>query len=250
MYKANRVGVVNEDMQDCFPQIPIFREVLKKAGFREYDYAGVECDDVIGILATAIIERDLFKKVIIHSTDQDFYQLVTNRIGVMRGWNKELEGYTVMHTKDIETEIEMPPKDWVKVRALIGDPTDNIPHPLEGIGPKKAIKMIGMGVDPSVEEWAKLPYQVRSQFSPVSGRWKMIRSNYILSHILRTPESERLDEVSRNVLCRDIDRLTHESFLRDKKKLNDESYTKFTDFVVEYEMSELFGQRLDLWKMP
>jgi 5'-3' exonuclease len=248
-YKAHRSGgPVNEEMVPLFPQIPVFRKVLVDAGFRDFCYDGLECDDLIGMLVTSAIEKNLFEKVIVHSTDQDFYQLVTKRVGVMRGYKKEVDGYQVMYERDVAEEIELEPKDWVKVRALIGDPTDNIPHPLEGIGPKKAIKMVQAGLDPTVN-WDKLKWSVRNEWSPVASRWKIIRSNYMLSHILRTPEHEHLDSDIKKKLVVLLAGLTKESFLRDRKKINDDSLAALTTFFVEYEMNELFEQRLHLWKM-
>lgn len=250
-YKAHRMGQTpNEEMAPLFPQIPIFQKVWRAAGFRSFCFDGLECDDLIGMLATSAVQLNLFQKVIVHSTDQDFYQLATDRIGIMRGRQKGDDQNKVMFAKQVFEEIELHPKDWVKVRALIGDPTDNIPHPLEGIGPKKAIKMIQMGLDPAVEDFRKLPYNVKMEFSPVGSRWKIIRSNYVLSHILRDAEHEQLDPKLKLEIRELLGSLTKESFLRNPRKLNDNCFMEFTEFIAEYELNELFGDRINLWKLP
>jgi len=247
-YKGNRKPP-NEDMRPAFPQIPILRKVLKDAGFREFDFANLECDDLIGILATAAVQKDLFKKVIIYSTDKDFYQLVTNRLGVMRGYDKDkLE--QVMFYNDVGNEIEIDPKDWVKVKALTGEVTDNIPKIATGLGPKTAIKMIQAGLDPSKEEFKKHQWVVQQNFGTLASMWGKIRRNYELSKIVCNPNDPHLHREMQDVLAELVHDMAQETFLRDKKKLGDESFEKFTEFLAEYELLELFGQRHEFWRLP
>ena len=249
VYKANRLEV-NEDMRDAFPQIPIFQNTLKKAGFRAFEIDALEGDDLIGIMTASILKKELFKRVIIHSTDKDFYQLVTNKVGVLRGWDEEAGAHKLLFERDVAEEMQLHPTDWVKVRALIGDPTDNIPHVAQGLGPKTAIKMIQCGLDPSLPEFAKNSYAARMNCGAIAGRWKVIHSNYHLSKILSSCEDEHLDESVAKKVRFEVNNLSQESLLRDKKRLSEDSFAEFTNFIVEYEMNELFGQRFALWKLP
>jgi 5'-3' exonuclease len=247
-YKGNRQGV-NEEMAPMFPQIPILRKALDAAGFRQFDFDNLECDDLIGILTAAVVYKGLFKHVIIYSTDKDFYQLVTDHVGVMRGYDKErIE--RVYYAKDIAEEEGLAPEDWVKVRALTGDATDNIPKIATGLGPKTAIKMIQAGLDPSLPEFKKHKWVQQQQFQTLAPQWEKVRRNYKLSRILCAAGDEQLPESVREKVVRLVQGLTQESFLRDPKKLDDESFSRFTEFLLDYEMQELWQQRFVLWKLP
>jgi 5'-3' exonuclease len=249
VYKGNRSGGPNEDMLPAFPQIPILQKVLKEAGFRQFQYDNLECDDLIGILASAVVSKDFFERVIIYSTDKDFYQLVTNRIGVMRGYDPTQIEH-VMYWKEVGEELGIEPSEWVKVKAMIGDPSDNIPKIQTGLGPKTAIKMIAAGLDPSLEEFKKHKWVPRQEFQFFASRWPVIRQNYALSKIICSPQDVHLSEGLREELGFMRTGLTKGSFLRDRKRVNDESFAAFTEFIIDYEMSELFGQRHLLWRLP
>ncbi len=249
MYKAHRQGPPNEEMAPAFPQIPILRKTLQEAGFREFDFANLECDDLIGILATAALKKKLFEKVVVYSTDKDFYQLVTNQIGVMRGYDKE-KIELVMYEDEVGEEIQMQPRDWVKVRALTGDPTDNIPKIATGLGPKTAVKMIHAGLDPSLEDFKKHQWATRQEFQTFSTMWGKVRRNFELSQIICNPHDKHLSEELQVELGSMVDGLTKQSFLRDKRKSTDDSFQLFTDFIAEYELREIFGMRHELWRLP
>jgi len=251
-YKAHRTnhgGDPKEDVADLFPQLPIYQQMWKRAGFRSFEIPGLECDDLIGMLATKAVKAEFFEKVIVHSTDQDFYQLATDKIGIMRGKKQGETNNRIMFAQQVAEEIELHPKDWVKVRALIGDPTDNIPHPLDGVGPKKAAKMIQEGLDPS-KEWEKQDYRIKFNFSPVKSRWPIIRSNYVLSHILRDAESEHLDDLTKQKVEALLDGLSRKQFLREKSKLTDDGFEEFTNFCFEYDLADIFASRVSIWKLP
>jgi 5'-3' exonuclease len=247
-YKGHRQGV-NEEMAPAFPQMDILRKVLDDAGFRQFDFDNLECDDLIGILATVVIEKDLFEKVIIYSTDKDFYQLVTDNVGVMRGYDKD-KIEQVSFAQEVQEETGLDQEDWVKVKALTGEVTDNIPKIAAGLGPKTAMKMIQAGLDPSLPEFKKNKWVVRQRFQTLATQWGKIRQNYELSRIVRAAGDEHLPAPVCEKVIAMVQGLTTESFLRDPKKLSDDSFSAFTDFIMDYEMQELWQQRFVLWKLP
>jgi len=248
-YKGHRQGPPNEDMAPAFPQIPILRAALHDAGFREFECACLEADDLIGILGNIALSKGLFKRVVIYSTDKDFYQLVTKRFGVMRGYDKDVPEH-VMFEDEVGEEIGVHPTDWVKVKALTGDPTDNIPKIATGLGPKTAIKMIQAGLDPSLLDFKKHQWEIRRNFQTFAGMWGKVRTNYKLSEIVCSVDDERLPEKVRVHLVDLVADLTRESFLRDRRRISDESFTTFAEWLAEYELNELFGMRHELWRLP
>jgi len=249
-YKGNRLPP-NDEMKPALEQIPEFRKQLDRFGFRQFCVDGFECDDLIGILTAAIIKNDLFSKVIIKSSDKDFYQLTTDRIGVMRSFDKEKGEHSLLFANDVMAEIELHPTEWVKVRALTGEKTDNIPQIQRGLGPKTAIKMIKAGLDTSVEDFKTLPWQTRQDFGLLATQWSKVRMNYNLSQIVRSWDDARIDnEEVRKQLKKIVNDLTTESFYRDPKKLNEEGFLALREFMLEYEMENLFEDRTTLWQMP
>jgi 5'-3' exonuclease len=248
-YKGHRQGPPNEDMAPAFPQIPILRKALCEAGFREFECDCLEADDLIGILAEVAIKKKLFENVVIYSTDKDFYQLVTDKVGVLRGYDKDAPEH-VMFEDEVGEEIGIRPQEWVKVKALTGDPTDNIPKIATGLGPKTAIKMIQAGLDPSFEDFKKHQWIVKQNFQTLGNMWGKVRRNYSLSQIVCSVDDVRLPEDVRKNLSWVAADLTRESFLREKRKLTDESFATFTEWLAEYELNELIGMRQELWRLP
>src|ERR1700733_13746579 len=94
-YKGNRT-TPNPEFLPALEQIPIFQKELDAIGVRQFCIDGFEADDLIGILATTLIEKNWFRRVIIKSSDKDYYQLVTDRIGVMRKYDVQREEHPVM----------------------------------------------------------------------------------------------------------------------------------------------------------
>jgi len=89
-----------------------------------------EADDVI-----AYIVNDHFKdsQCFIMSSDKDFLQLITERIHVWSPTKKKL-----YYNEDIFEEYGVYPNNFALYKAIIGDPSDNIPG-IDGVGAKTLI---------------------------------------------------------------------------------------------------------------
>jgi hypothetical protein len=72
----------------------------------------------------------------------------------------------------------------------------------------------------------------------------------MLSRIVRAPGDEHLPEEVREKVIAMCEGLTMQSFLRDPKKLSDNSFSQFSEFITEFEMQELWTHRLLLWRLP
>src|SRR5271156_5136663 len=87
-------------------------------------------------------------------------------------------------TKDIVAEFGIGPKDWLKYRAIVGDPGDNIIR-AKGCGPKTALKLLASGIDPSR---ARVEYPEGIEHKT----WEVFRINYQLSEILTRSRQKQL----------------------------------------------------------
>ena len=142
-YKATRkLNATDEQLgmrKIALRQVPELRRVLRVLGVPQFEVAGLEGDDLIGILTETILKRKLFEEVIIHSNDRDFYQLLMKK-GV-----SVLNGDRFIKVSDVLAEFGVDVKDWVKYRAIIGDSSDNIPNIFPGIGPVKRQEAFELG---------------------------------------------------------------------------------------------------------
>ena len=249
-YKANRGD--QPDFADAMKQIPIFKDFLDRLGFRQFEIDNLEGDDLMGIMATWIEKYEIFDEVIIHSSDRDFYQFISDKVRVLRSIK---EGGFAKRS-DIELEFGVSPDNYTRLRAIIGDSGDNIPHLFKGVGPKTAAKWINVGLDPSVERWQALPSKVREGLADVNvkyklrERWNDIHTNYIVSEIVRSPENEHLDLKVSKDLVNLFKKVSKGYLLSDRRKRTEEKWRWLTDYLTGYDMIELLGRRQELWELP
>jgi len=90
-----------------------------------------EADDTIGYLATRLSKNS---DVSIMSSDQDFLQLVNDKITVYSPTKKKI--YT---PEKVREEYGVTPQNYLQMKILLGDSSDNIPG-VPKLGPKKLIK--------------------------------------------------------------------------------------------------------------
>lgn len=249
-YKANRGD--QPDFADAQKQIPIFKDFLSKLGFRQFEIANLEGDDLMGIMATWIEKYEIFDEVIIHSSDRDFYQFISNKVRILRSIK---EGGFAKRS-DIEIEFGVSPDNYTRLRAVIGDSGDNIPHLFKGVGPKTAAKWINGGLDPSLGTWQAMPTKVREELREVNAkfqlreRWEEIHTNYVVSEIVRTPTSPRLPTKVSEHLVALFKKVSKGYLLSDRRKRTPETWRWLNDYLTGYDMIDLLGRRQELWELP
>jgi DNA polymerase-1 len=91
----------------------------------------VEADDTIGYLATKFQENN---DVVIMSSDQDFLQLVNDKITIYSPTKKKF-----YDSAKILEEYKVTPQNYLQMKILLGDSSDNVPG-VPKLGPKKLIK--------------------------------------------------------------------------------------------------------------
>jgi len=135
-YKGNRKGMPEE----LKPQIPLLKDILDAMGIKRLEKEGYEADDILGTVAKRAEEQGM--QPIIVSGDRDLLQLATEQIKIRIPKTKkggtEIEDY---YAKDLIEKIGVTPLEYIDVKALMGDSSDNIPG-VPGIGEKTAIKII------------------------------------------------------------------------------------------------------------
>ncbi len=129
-YKANR----DAQPEDLSRQIPLMREFLEAIRVPLVEVKDFEADDVIATLVKAVPED---ASVSIISTDKDLMQLVGDRVQLVDTGKQRRYG-----PEEVEARFGVAPEKMLDLRALVGDPSDNIPG-VKGIGEKGAAKLIG-----------------------------------------------------------------------------------------------------------
>lgn len=129
-YKYGRGSVI--DRNEVRVVIQQVSELLKCIGIGEVKIDKCEADDVVATLCR-IIDEDLEETVLIFSDDNDYRQLINDRIHLAR---RSMQGI-IMSPEQCELMNIDYGLDYLYIKALMGDPGDNI-RGLKGIGEKKA----------------------------------------------------------------------------------------------------------------
>ena len=133
-YKGTRDKTPSELSQ----QFPILKEILQNLGIKTVDMEDYEADDIAGTLARIGEEKGM--EVLLVTGDKDYLQLATERSQVLitKKGISEMEGYDKAR---IVQDYGIDPKQFIDVKGLMGDKSDNIPG-VPGIGEKTALKLV------------------------------------------------------------------------------------------------------------
>lgn len=135
-YKAQRKGMPEE----LRVQIPVLKEVLQAMNITILEKEGFEADDIIGTVSRICDEQGL--KCHILTGDRDDLQLASDNTDVLltvtRMGNTTT---TVFDAKKVLDEYGVTPTEFIDVKGLMGDTSDNIPG-VKGIGEKTAFGYI------------------------------------------------------------------------------------------------------------
>lgn len=135
-YKGTRKPMAEELRQ----QVPVIKEVLKAMNIEIIEQAGLEADDLLGTISKTCEDKGM--DVAIISGDRDTLQLATEhvkiRIPKTKQGRTEVEDY---YAADVKEKYGVTPTEFIDVKALMGDASDNIPG-VPGVGEKTATKII------------------------------------------------------------------------------------------------------------
>src|ERR1051325_5851702 len=131
-YKAQRP----EMPADLGTQIDEIIRFLGASGVASFCRDGVEADDYIACLARRAVQATW--DVVIASSDKDFMQLVSPRVGL---FNPNDKTESVWGDEQVRSKTGVGPSQIVDWLALIGDSVDNSPG-VPGVGPKTAAELL------------------------------------------------------------------------------------------------------------
>ncbi len=134
-YKAHRP----ETPDDLKHQLERIRQLLDALGIPIVTREGYEADDLIGTLAARATANGL--EVLIVTGDTDLLQLVDEGVRVILPGRQRFGDYRVYDREAVIERYGFPPERLPEYKALVGDPSDNIPG-VPGIGEKTATRLI------------------------------------------------------------------------------------------------------------
>lgn len=135
-YKGTRKPMPTELRE----QIPVIKEVLKAMGVLIIEKPGLEADDILGTVAYAGEKEGMAVSLV--SGDRDLLQIATEQIKIRipktKGSRTEIEDY---YAKDVLETYQVTPKQFIELKALMGDSADNIPG-VPKVGQKTATDLM------------------------------------------------------------------------------------------------------------
>ncbi len=219
-YKGNRKSMPDE----LRPQLGLIKEVLSAMNINICQLEGYEADDILGSFAVKAEGLGLTPTII--SGDRDLLQIASKTIKIKipktKGGKTEVEEY---FENDVVEKYGVTPKEFIEVKALMGDASDNIPG-VAGIGEKTAVKIIQEYK--SVENAIENSEQIKPK--KAAENLKQYRDLAILSKELAT-------------ICLDVPLELNLENSKIMNMLNDDSYQyfkslEFKSFLDKFESRE------------
>ena len=133
-YKANR----KPPPPDFYEQVPILHDLLHALGWPIYEADDYEADDLMGAFAKQAGERGIESYLV--SSDLDLLQLVNAHTHIYT-LKKGLTNIEEFSEESFRAKYGVDAHQWVDVKALKGDSSDNIPG-VAGVGEKTALELI------------------------------------------------------------------------------------------------------------
>ncbi len=136
-YKAGR----HETPEALIMQMAPAREICRAMGFMPLELEGYEADDILGTLShmaeTSLWEDEEIEAYVL-TGDRDSLQLISEKVKVLLATNNDT---SVVDEGVFFEKYGVLPSQFVDVKAIMGDTSDNIPG-VRGIGEKGALKLI------------------------------------------------------------------------------------------------------------
>lgn len=133
-YKANRKPMPD----DLASEMPILQSVLEALDIKNMSLAGYEADDILGTISKRAEAKDM--DVLIVTGDRDALQLASDNVKVMIN-KKGITNFDMYDRKAMIKEYGMTPEQFIDLKALMGDSSDNIKG-VPGVGKVTGQKLI------------------------------------------------------------------------------------------------------------
>ncbi len=132
-YKAGRI----ETPEELKSQMPKAKVLLDAMGIKHLEVPNYEADDIIGTISKMASLDEEFNALIV-SSDKDLLQLITEGVEVKLLKTKD---HIRFNSDSFEAYYGIKPIRMIDLKALMGDPSDNVPG-VKGIGEKTALKLL------------------------------------------------------------------------------------------------------------
>ncbi|MBI4328774.1 MAG: DNA polymerase I, partial [Chloroflexi bacterium] len=132
-YKAQRPSTPDELRQ----QFVGVRRIIEALGIPIYELEGYEADDLLGTLSAQATEKGL--QTIIITGDTDTMQLVSPTVRIALQRSREVAA--MFDIAAVRQRYGLEPSQIPDLKALVGDPSDNIPG-VSGVGDKTATSLL------------------------------------------------------------------------------------------------------------
>ena len=137
---ADYKGKRSPTPEELIIQIPMLKELLDALNVKRLEKETYEADDLIGTYSRRAAENGF--KVYIVTGDKDSLQLIDDDVTIVLPITKK--GKTdnrIMNRETFREEYGIDPEQFVDLKALMGDSSDNIPG-VKGIGIKTGLKLM------------------------------------------------------------------------------------------------------------
>jgi len=126
--------------QELREQVGVLQDVLAAMQIKVVKKGGYEADDILGTLAKQAEKEGT--EVTLVSGDRDLLQIASDHIKIRipktKGGRTETEDY---HAEDVLEKYQVTPLQFIELKALMGDASDNIPG-VPKVGEKTAIGLM------------------------------------------------------------------------------------------------------------
>lgn len=133
LYKAYKAQRKPKD-DDIVEQMKYIQQITALLGFPFINHEEYEADDVLGMISRLGLDHDM--DTVIVSSDKDLYQLVDDHVFLYSFRENEL-----IDRIWLDENYRLTPTQWVELKMLQGDRSDNIPG-IDGIGEVTALKLM------------------------------------------------------------------------------------------------------------
>lgn len=230
-------GTRQETPSELSQQFPLIREILGHMNITTMDMNDYEADDIAGTWARIGEENSL--ETILVTGDRDYLQLASDKTKVIitKKGITETEEYD---KKKILEEYGIEPRQFIELKGLMGDKSDNIPG-VPGIGEKTGLKLL--------HEYASIE-NIYNNLDNVRG--KKLKEN-LIEYKNQAILSKKLGEIITNVpLDKDLEdlRVKNPNYIELKNIFEDlefksllnkipEEYSKKEEIKINYEFFEI-----------
>ena len=160
MYKHYKTNRKPKD-DDIASQIEITSRICALTGYPIIENELYEADDILGMVSKYAYDHGM--DMVIISSDQDMYQLLSENTYIYSPRGKEIIDEAWLYEK-----YRLKPSQWVDLKMLKGDPSDNVPG-VEGVGEVTALKLMHQyeSLDNIIQNIHQLKQNIQDNFAKI-----------------------------------------------------------------------------------